>query len=173
MMKISGKLLCFLSAAILVVVVIYTQSIVLSNKNSGLMACSTKGIMRFENMKDENVNGNIHFNFGANGQGSIVVEGYTTSKAGWLYLQRYVKFKYTSKRISPTERHYNISQWEASASSIDESPNVIFDYFMREMSDSHDGLFINVQKLNDKALLLSSINSPLFICTPQLGSKFD
>lgn len=166
-MKISGKLLCLVSALIFTCVVIYTQSVVLANKNSGQMACSTKGIMRFENMKDENVNGNIHFNFGANGEGSIVVEGYTTSSAGWLYLQRYVKFKYTSKRISPTEQHYNISHWEASASSIDESPNVIFDYFMREMSDSHDGLFINAQKLNDKALLLSSINSPLFICTPK------
>ncbi len=31
----------------------------------------------------------------------IVVEGYTTSKAGWLYLQRYVKFDYTTKRVSP------------------------------------------------------------------------
>ncbi|UBX49974.1 FidL-like protein [Providencia alcalifaciens] len=166
-MKISGKLLCLVSALIFACVVIYTQSVVLTNKNSDQMACSTKGIMRFENMKDENVNGNIHFNFGGNGEGSIVVEGYTTSNAGWLYLQRYVKFKYTSKRISPTERHYNVSHWEASASSIDESPNVIFDYFIREMSDSHDGLFINVQKLNDKALLLSSINSPLFICTPK------
>ncbi|WP_250550961.1 FidL-like protein, partial [Escherichia coli] len=72
-------------------------------------------------------------------------------------LQRYVKFTYTSKRVSATERHYRISQWESSASSIDESPDVIFDYFMREMSDSHDGLFLNAQKLNDKAILLSSI----------------
>lgn len=140
-MKISGKVLCLLSFLLFIIVVIYTQSVLFSNKQDGLMVCSTKGIMRFENMKDENVNGNIHFNFGANGKGSIVVEGYTDSKAGWLYLQRYVKFNYTTKRISPTERHYNISQWEASASSIDESPDVIFDYFMREMSDSHDGLF--------------------------------
>ncbi|WP_369308780.1 FidL-like protein [Providencia rettgeri] len=172
-MKIPGKVLCLLSALLFIVVVIYTQSILFSNKQDGLMVCSTKGIMRFENMKDENVNGNIHFNFGGNGKGSIVVEGYTDSKAGWLYLQRYVKFNYTTKRISPTERHYNISQWESSASSIDESPDVIFDYFMREMSDSHDGLFLNAQKLNDKALLLSSINSPLYICTLKPGSKFD
>ncbi|MCV5706699.1 FidL-like protein, partial [Escherichia coli] len=108
---------------------------------------------------------NIHFNFGAQGKGSMVVEGYTDSAAGWLYLQRYVKFTYSSKRISATERHYRINQWESSASSIDESPNVIFDYFMREMSDSHDGLFLNAQKLNEKAILLSSINSPLWICT--------
>ncbi|MCV5625872.1 FidL-like protein, partial [Escherichia coli] len=91
-----------------------------------------------ENMEKENVNGNIHFNFGSQGKGSMVVEGYTDSAAGWLYLQRYVKFTYTSKRVSATERHYRISQWESSASSIDESPDVIFDYFMREMSDSHD-----------------------------------
>ncbi|WP_308906922.1 FidL-like protein, partial [Klebsiella pneumoniae] len=75
--------------------------------------------------------------------GSMVVEGYTDSAAGWLYLKRYGKFTYSSKRISATERHYRINQWESSASSIDESPNVIFDYFMREMSDSHDGLFLN------------------------------
>ena len=106
-------------------------------------------------------------------KGSIVVEGYTTSKAGWLYLQRYVKFDYTTKAGFPTERHYFVSQWESSASSIDESPDVIFDYFMREMSDSHDGLFINAQKLNEKTLLLSSLNSPLYICTLKPGSKFD
>jgi hypothetical protein len=97
-------------------------------ENGGVMSCSTKAIMRFENMEKENVNGNIHFNFAANGKGSMVVEGYTDSAAGWLYLQRYVKFSYTSKRISTTERHYRISKWESSASSIDESPDVIFDY---------------------------------------------
>ncbi|MCV4782964.1 FidL-like protein, partial [Escherichia coli] len=86
--------------------------------NAGVMSCSTKGIMRFENMDKENVNGNIHFNFGAQGKGSMVVEGYTDSAAGWLYLQRYVKFTYSSKRISATERHYRINQWESSASSI-------------------------------------------------------
>ena len=35
--------------------------------NAGVASCSTKGIMRFENMDKENVNGNIHFNFGAQG----------------------------------------------------------------------------------------------------------
>ncbi|MFU0911898.1 FidL-like protein [Kluyvera intermedia] len=142
-------------------------------ENDGVMSCSTKGIMRFENMDKENVNGTIHFTFGSQGKGSMVVEGYTDSAAGWLYLQRYVKFTYNSKRISATERHYLINKWESSASSIDESPNVIFDYFMREMSDSHDGLFLNAQKLNEKAILLSSINSPLWICTLKSGSKLD
>ena len=32
-------------------------------ENGGVMSCSTKAIMRFENMEKENVNGNIHFNF--------------------------------------------------------------------------------------------------------------
>ena len=80
----------------------------LPDANDGVMSCSTKAIMRFENMEKENVNGNIHFNFAANGNGSMVVEGYTDSAAGWLYLQRYVKFSYTSQRISATERHYRI-----------------------------------------------------------------
>lgn len=172
-MKLSGKGLCGLSALLFVSVVVYAQSVIFANKSEGVMSCSTKGIMRFENMLDENVNANIHFNFGANGKGSIVVEGYTDSKAGWLYLQRYVKFNYVTKRVSPTERHYYVSQWGSSASSIDESPNVIFDYFMREMSDSHDGLFLNAQKLNNKALLLSSINSPLYVCTLKPSSQFD
>ena len=108
-------------------------------QNTGIMSCSTKGIMRFENMEKENVNGNIHFKsevlYGldkakasmASTGIAVVVEGYTDSAAGWLYLQRYVKFTYTSKRVSATERHYRISQWESSASSIDESPDVIFD----------------------------------------------
>ncbi|MBM1116176.1 hypothetical protein JJJ21_13760, partial [Klebsiella grimontii] len=30
-------------------------------ENGGVMSCSTKAIMRFENMEKENVNGNIHF----------------------------------------------------------------------------------------------------------------
>lgn len=51
-------------------------------ENTGIMSCSTKGIMRFENMEKENVNGNIHFNFGSQGKGSMVVEGYTDSAAG-------------------------------------------------------------------------------------------
>lgn len=145
----------------------------LSVESAGVMSCSTKATMRFENMEKENVNGNIHFNFGTDGKGSMVVEGYTDSDAGWLYLQRYVKFSYTSKRLSPTERHYYISKWESRASPIDESPDIIFDYFMREISDSHDGLFLSAQKLNDKAVLLNSINSPLYICTLKSGSKFD
>lgn len=144
-----------------------------SAQDGGEMNCSAKVIMRFENMEKENVNGNIHFNFGANGDGSLVVEGYTDSDAGWLYLQRYVKFDYTTRRATSTDRHYRISKWEASASSIDQSPDVIFDYFMREMSDSHDGLYLNAQKLNDTTLLLSSLNSPLFICTLKPGSQFD
>ena len=172
-MKITGKTLCVLSIIIFIIVTIPCVMALLERNDGGIMNCSTKAIMRFENMDNENVNGNIHFSFAKNGQGSIVVEGYTDSAAGWLYLQRYVKLNYTSRRVSPTIRQYHISQWESSAFSIDESPNVIFDYFMREMSDSHDGLFLNAQLLNDKTLLLSSLNSPLFICTLKPGSKFN
>jgi hypothetical protein len=32
----------------------------LPDENDGVMSCSTKAIMRFENMEKENVNGNIH-----------------------------------------------------------------------------------------------------------------
>ena len=103
----------------------------------------------------------------------MVVEGYTDSAAGWLYLQRYVTFTYNSSRVSTTERQYHINKWEASASSIDQSPDVVFDYFMREMSDSHDGLFLSAQRLNQQAILLSSINSPLWICTLKSGSKLN
>nr|WP_314263967.1 FidL-like protein [uncultured Moellerella sp.] len=171
-MKINGKLLFLVSVIIFIVVAIPSTISLFAQDDGGVMNCSTKAIMRFENMDSENVNGNIHFSFSANGQGSIVVEGYTDSAAGWLYLQRYVKFQYTSRRVSPTIRQYQISHWESRASSIDESPDVIFDYFMREMSDSHDGLFLNAQLLNDKTLMLSSLNSPLFICTLKPGSKF-
>ncbi|KAA5931042.1 hypothetical protein F3I27_07095 [Pantoea sp. Bo_2] len=139
----------------------------------GMMSCSSKTIMRFENMEDENVNGNVYFNFGPEGKGSMVVEGYTDSATGSHYLQRYVTFSYSSRRVSATDRQYRISQWKSSASPIDESPDVIFDYFMLEMSDSQDGLFLNAQKLNDKTILLSSINSPLFICALRSGSKID
>lgn len=144
-----------------------------ASENTGVMSCSTKVIMHFEDMKTENINGMVHIDFAARGKGSLVVEGYTDSDAGWLYLQRYVKFNYTTKRISSGARNYRISQWEASASSIDESPDIIFDYFMREMSDSHEGLFLNAQKLSGDAILLSSLSSPLYICTLKPGSKFD
>lgn len=146
---------------------------IFSANSTGVMSCSTKVIMHFENMTTENVNGTIHFNFGTGGKGSLIVEGYTNSAAGWLYLQRYVKFNYTTKRISSGARHYRISKWEASASSIDQSPHIIFDYFMREMSDSHEGLFLTAQKLNDNVILLNSLSSPLYICTLKPGSKFD
>ena len=74
-----------------------------------------------------------------------------------------MKFDYTTKRVS-TERHYFVSQWESSASSIDESPGCYFDYFMREMSDSHDGLFINAQKLNEKRYYsVRSIPTSIFV----------
>lgn len=172
-MRLAPRPFCALSALALIAAAGFSAWKLLPAENHGEMSCSTKVIMRFENMDKENVNGNVHFNFSANGRGSMVVEGYTNSAAGWLYLQRYVKFNWTSKRISATERQYYVSKWEASASSIDESPNVIFDYFMREMSDSHDGLFIAAQKLNEKAILLSSINSPLYICTLKSGSKLD
>lgn len=164
-MRLAPRPFFALSSLVFILAAGYAAGQLLPTKNTGALRCSTKAIKRFENMEKENINGNVHFNFAANGSGSLVVEGYTDSAAGWLYLQRYVKFSYTSKRISASERHYRISQWESSASSIDESPDVIFDYFMREMSDSHDGLFLNVQKLNDQAILLSSINSPLYVCT--------
>lgn len=142
-------------------------------KNAGMLRCSTKVIMHFENNTTKNINGKLHLDFGAGGKGSLMVEGYTDSAAGWLYLQRYVKFTYTTKKVSASERDYRINSWEASASSIDQSPDVIFDYFMREMSDSHDGLFLNARKLNNHAVLFSSVSSPLYICTLKPTSKFD
>ncbi|WP_337262543.1 MULTISPECIES: FidL-like protein [unclassified Serratia (in: enterobacteria)] len=138
-----------------------------------ILNCSTKAIMHFEDTVTESVNVNIHFNFNDKGKGSIVVEGYSDSSAGWLYLQRYVQFDYTSKRVSPSTRYYQINRWVASKSSIDQSPDVIFDYFMREMSDSHDGLLLAMEKINPDTVLLSSINSPLFICALKPGSQLN
>ncbi len=135
------------------------------------LSCSARAIMRFDGMQHENVNGTLHLRFRATGKGTMILEGYTHSDQGSRYLQRYVVFDYSVLSISPTERHFRISQWQASASSIDESPDVIVDYFMREMSDGHDSLFLNAQKLNEKAVLLSSINSPLFICTLKSNSQ--
>ena len=172
-MKLAPRPFFALCLLVLIVAAMFSIWRLLPVNNDGVMSCSTKGIMRYENMEKENVNGTIHFTFGNEGKGSMVVEGYTDSASGWLYLQRYVKFTYSSQRISTTERHYLINKWESSASSIDESPNVIFDYFMREMSDSHDGLFLNAQQLGDKAILLSSINSPLWVCTLKSGNKLD
>lgn len=137
------------------------------------LACSTKAIMHFENMFTESVNVNVHFSFNGQGKGSIVVEGYSDSAAGWLYLQRYVQFDYTSRRVSPTERYYRVNRWVSSKSSIDKSPDVIFDYFMREMSDSHDGLLLTMAKMNSATVLLSSLNSPLFVCTLKAGSHLN
>lgn len=138
-----------------------------------ILNCSTKAIMHFEDTVTESVNVNIHFSFNDKGKGSIVVEGYSDSTAGWLYLQRYVQFDYTSKRISPSTRYYQINRWVASKSSIDQSPDVIFDYFMREMSDSHDGLLLAMEKIDQNTVLLSSINSPLYICTLKPGSQLN
>lgn len=171
-MKLAPRPFFLLSCTVFIAAAVYVLC-QLPKENDGVMSCATKGIMRFEDMNKENVNGNIHFNFGRQGKGSMVIEGYTDSAAGWLYLQRYVKFTYSRNRVSTTERHYRINKWESSASSIDQSPDVIFDYFMREMSDSHDGLFLSAQRLNNKAILLSSINSPLWICTLKSGSELD
>ncbi|MFB0596505.1 hypothetical protein ACETWN_22440, partial [Aeromonas hydrophila] len=43
----------------------------LPSENDGVMSCATKGIMCFEDMRKENVNGNIHFDFGRQGKGSM------------------------------------------------------------------------------------------------------
>jgi FidL-like putative membrane protein len=134
-------------------------------ENSGEMMCSARAIMHFEDTVTETVNVNVHFKFAKKGKGSMVVEGYSDSKSGWLYMQRYVIFDYYNQRVSDLERVYKVKSWSSSKSSIDEAPDVIFDYFMREMSDSHDALLIKVQQLNHDSVLLSSINSPLFICT--------
>lgn len=107
-MKLAPRTFFALAALTFVAAAGFSVWRLLPDANDGVMSCSTKAIMRFENMEKENVNGNIHFNFAANGNGSMVVEGYTDSAAGWLYLQRYVKFSYTSQRISATERHYRI-----------------------------------------------------------------
>ncbi|MDO6500681.1 FidL-like protein [Photobacterium sanguinicancri] len=133
-------------------------------ENSGEMKCTARAIMHFEDTDTETVNVNVHFHFAVGGKGSMVVEGYSDSKAGWLYLQRYVKFEYYSQRVSDLERMYKVKSWSSSKSSIDEAPDVIFDYFMREMSDSNHALQIQVQQLNHDTVLLSSINSPLFVC---------
>ncbi|EPE4427079.1 FidL-like protein, partial [Klebsiella pneumoniae] len=98
-MKLAPRTFFALSALTFVAAAGFSVWRLLPDANDGVMSCSTKAIMRFENMEKENVNGNIHFNFAANGNGSMVVEGYTDSAAGWLYLQRYVKFSYTSQRI--------------------------------------------------------------------------
>ncbi|MBM7343357.1 FidL-like protein [Pantoea coffeiphila] len=152
---------------------VFTGCRLLPQQASTQIDCSSRVIMRFENMDKENVNGSVHFNFGPSGKGSMVVEGYTDSDEGSLYLQRYVKFTYSVRHVSAAENHYMINQWQASASSIDRSPDIIFDYFMREMSDSRDGLFLNARRLSSKTVLFSSINSPLYICTLKSGSTFN
>ncbi len=169
-MKFAPRPLFIASTCVAVAALLISGWDYLSAQRANELNCSTKAVMHFEGMQYQNVNANVHFNFREQGKGSLIVEGYTHSNSGSLYLQRYVSFRYSSQRISPAERHYRIVQWQASASSIDESPDVIFDYFMREMSDSHDGLFLNVQKLNEKAVLIGSINSPLFICALKSGS---
>lgn len=172
-MKFTPRPFFAFSAVVFIAAAGFSIGKLLIAEYAGVMSCSSKAIMRFENMENENVNGNVYFNFGTKGKGSMVVEGYTDSAAGRHYLQRYVTFSYSSRRVSTTDRQYRISQWKSSASLIDESPDVIFNYFMLEMSDSQDGLFLNAQKLNDKTILLSSINSPLFICALKSGSKLD
>ncbi len=140
---------------------------------SDTLNCSTKAIMHFENSDTESVNANIHFTFDGKGTGTIVIEGYTDSASGWLYLQRYVKFDYTSTQISAYERYYKINHWTANKSSIDQSPDIIFDYFMREMSDSHDGLLLSLKKINNSTVLLGSIDSPLYICNLKPGNSIN
>ncbi|WP_299014911.1 FidL-like protein [uncultured Photobacterium sp.] len=160
----SGKIFFFYALILFLLCTLPFLSKVIP-ENSGELQCSARAIMYFEDTKTESVNVNVHFRFARNGQGSMVVEGYSDSKAGWLYLQRYIQFDYYSQRVSDLERVYQVGSWSASKSSIDESPDVIFDYFMREMSDSHDALLLKVQQLNHDTVLFSSINSPLFVCT--------
>jgi len=170
--KKRGKFLFFI-ALIVLILASFPMVLRMLPSRSGEMSCSTKAIMHFEDTVTESVNVNIHFRFSEKGKGSIVVEGYSDSKSGWLYLQRYVQFNYTSQRVSPKERYYRINNWVASKSPIDESPDVIFDYFMREMSDSHDDLLLKAKKMNQKSILLSSLNSPLFICSLKPGGNID
>lgn len=162
-MKSRGKLLFFITLGILVLASFFTIWRMMP-VHRGDMSCSTKVIMHFEDTEMQSVNAHVHFRFSGQGKGSIIVEGYTHSVEGALYLQRYVKFDYTSARISSTERAYRVKSWIASKSSIDQSPDVVFDYFMREMSDSLDGLLLIAERVNKKIVLLSSLSSPLFIC---------
>ncbi|MBJ9999958.1 FidL-like protein [Erwinia sp. S38] len=172
-MKMSPRSFFAVSLMIFSATAAFTGWRLLPHQDSTQIDCSSRVIMRFENMDKENVNGSVHFNFGPGGKGSMVVEGYTDSDEGSLYLQRYVKFAYSVRHVSAAENHYMINQWQASASSIDRSPDIIFDYFMREMSDSRDGLFLNARQLSSKTVLFSSINSPLYICTLKSGSTFN
>ncbi len=72
----------------------------LPDDNAGVMSCSTKGIMRFENMEKENVNGNIHFNFGAQGKGWHCCK--VSDEAAFCLIQRpYISKTLLTRRISP------------------------------------------------------------------------
>jgi len=163
-MKNRGKRLFSIALGTLIFSSLFTLWQVILPTNTTLR-CSSKAIMHFEDTEMQSVNANIHFNFAEQGKGSIIVEGYTHSTEGELYLQRYVNLTYQSHPISTSTLNYRIKSWVASKSSIDQSPDVIFDYFMREMSDSHDGLLLIVERINPQTLLLSSLSSPLFICT--------
>ncbi|MFZ4834744.1 FidL-like protein [Rouxiella sp. Mn2063] len=126
--------------------------------------CSTKAIMHFQKSQKESVNADIYFNFDGKGAGIIVIEGRTDSSSGELNLQRNVTFSYTSTQISADKRDYKINHWVANKSSTDQSPDIIFDYFIHEMSDNHDALLLSLKKMNSSTVLLSSIDSPLYIC---------
>lgn len=157
------KIFCYTLILFLLCTLPFFSKVVFERKKE--MKCVSRAIMHFEDPSVETVNANVHFNFSAKGQGSMVVEGYSDSKAGWLYLQRYVTFEYDSRQLSDVEWMYKVKKWSSSKSSIDESPDVLFDYFMREMSDSNQALRIEAKQLNHNTVLLSSINSPLFICS--------
>jgi hypothetical protein len=141
-------------------------------EKDGVMSCSTKAIMRFENMEKENVNGNIHFNFAANGKGRWSSRAIPTPRPAGSICSA------TSSLTGPANASHPPSATIASASGNPAprpsmSRRTLSSTTLCEMSDSHDGLFLNAQKLNEKAILLSSINSPLYVCTLKSGSKLD
>ncbi|MCG3884854.1 hypothetical protein I3271_09145 [Photobacterium leiognathi] len=158
------KLYNALAALLLVAcaVIFYTTK---TSSSEAYMHCNAKAIMHFDDIDTQTINANIHFDFNKNGVGYLVVEGYTNANKNKKYLQRYVKFDFSATKISKHYYGYNITKWESSKSVIDESQDVYFQYFIREMSNGTSNLQIISEKLNQKTVLLSSINAPLFVCS--------
>lgn len=131
----------------------------------GPMQCTAQSVMTFEEKVTDKLNVNIHFGFARNGRGTIVVEGYSHSQMGWKYMQRFVNFDYEAKSLSNVEWEYKVNNWSSHSSPLDATPDFLFEYFMNEMAGNYPDLRIQAKQLNSSTVLLSSIHSPLFICS--------
>lgn len=110
--------------------------------------------------------GKLSLSLESDGKGHIRMDGESTSVNGATTLHRFIFFKYHSQH-SPGGKDYIFEEYRIVLTPADNSGDEAFLRLVNTISQGAQKLRIRIREINPGTMLISSVNSPLLVCTSQ------